>query len=145
MVYELFYGMIPFSKEIQFVDLIEGWHGTSIHGIHNSRSNLLYHCLPLMYAIVVDWIRGCLFSHCVKPIDWFCLLLPPTLMLPLIVLICPWTERLEELSFTSGLLWPSLRTCSVGSQSAEPETPHSQAHGCMAARQRCDVVFFLFF
>lgn len=59
-------------------------------------------------------------SLCVKPIDWFGLLLPPTLMLSLILLIWPQTQRLEELHRTSGLLWPSLCTCSVGSQIPEP-------------------------
>lgn len=59
-------------------------------------------------------------SVCVKPIDWFCLLLHPTLMLSLIVLICPQTQRLEELRRTSGLLWPSRCTCSVAPQIPEP-------------------------
>lgn len=44
----------------------------------------------------------------------------PTLMLSLIVLICPQTQRLEELHCTSGLLWPSRCTCSVGTQIPEP-------------------------
>lgn len=64
-------------------------------------------------------LLGCLFPVC-QTNRLVCLLLPPTLMLPLIVLICPWTQRLEELSCTSELLWPSLCTCSVGLQSPEP-------------------------
>lgn len=83
-------------------------------------------------------------SVCVKPIDWFCLLLPPTLMLPLIVLICPWTQRLEELSCTSGLLWPSLCTCSVGSQSPEPNR-HGVARPVGAWQPDNGVMSFFFF
>lgn len=83
-------------------------------------------------------------SVCVKPIDWFCLLLPSTLMLPLIVLICPWTQRLEELSCTSGLLWPSLCTCSVGSQSPEPSR-HGVVRPVGAWQPDNGVLSFFFF
>jgi len=98
-----------------------------------------------MCRMVADCYQA-VFSLCVKPIDWFCLLLPPTLMLPLIVLICPWTQRLEELSCTSGLLWPSLCTCSVGSQSPEPSR-HGVARAVGAWQPDNGVMsfFFLFF
>lgn len=65
-------------------------------------------------------------------------------MLPLIVLICPWTQRLEELSCTSGLLWPSLCTCSVGSQNPEPSR-HSVARAVGAWQPDNGVMSFFFF
>lgn len=74
-----------------------------------------------------QWCTGSLlavtrlhFPPVLEPIDWVCLLLPTTLMSSLIVLLCPRTQRLEKLCCTSGLFWPSLCTCSVGSQSPEP-------------------------
>lgn len=65
-------------------------------------------------------------------------------MLPLIVLICPWTQRLEELSCTSGLLWPSLCTCSVCSQSSEPNR-HGVARPVGAWQPNNGVMSFFFF
>lgn len=65
-------------------------------------------------------------------------------MLPLIVLICPWTQRLEELSCTSGLLWPSLCTCSVRPNSNEPNR-HTVARPVGEWQPDNGVISFFFF
>lgn len=102
----------------------------------------------LAVADVRDGCRllpGSLFPLCVsnQSIGFVCSS-RPTLLLPLIVLICPWTQRLEEPSCTSGLLWPSLCTCSVGSQSPEPNR-HGVARPVGAWQPENGVLSFFFF
>lgn len=87
-------------------------------------------------------------SLCVKPIDWFCLLLPPTLMLSLIVLICPQTQKVRRAAphFWIALTF-ALHMLSGSTDPGAKQKQRSLARGCVTARQRCTsfLGFFFFF